>query len=108
MWEAEGGLTGNPPTSLGEAEKRVVLQSSSKACARRIKTPYCLRFVWIWKFFEGEKLILTTESDAVFKGLNRPDNANFISGALAELGVNEHEVRLAKRAKASTKKQLKN
>ena len=58
-------------------------------------------------FFEGEKLILTTESDAVFKGLNRPDNANFISGALAELGVNEHEVRLAKKGESEYEKAVK-
>lgn len=44
--------------------------------------------------FEGDKLILTTDSEAVFKGLTRTDNAGFISETLLELGVTAHEVRL--------------
>lgn len=48
-------------------------------------------------FFEGDKLILTTESDAVYKGLTRPDNNAFIASVLAELGVNAHEARLVKK-----------
>ena len=47
--------------------------------------------------FDGDKLILTTESEAVYKGLTRTDNANFIAEALAELGVPSHEVRLVKK-----------
>jgi DNA polymerase-3 subunit gamma/tau len=45
-------------------------------------------------FFEGDKLVLTCESEAVYKGLTRTDNAAFIAETLAELGVNDYEVRL--------------
>ena len=108
MWEAEGGLTGNPPTSLGEAEKRVVFAKFIKSLRTTHKNAVLFTLCMdLENFFEGEKLILTTESDAVFKGLNRPDNANFISGALAELGVNEHEVRLAKKGESEYEKAVK-
>ena len=44
--------------------------------------------------FEGDTLILSTETDAVFKALNREENARFIREALADLGVFAFEVRL--------------
>ena len=44
--------------------------------------------------FEGDTLILYTDTDAVFKALNREENARFIREALAELGVFSHEVRM--------------
>ena len=44
--------------------------------------------------FEGDELILYTDTDAVFKALNREENARFIREALAELGVFSHQVRL--------------
>ncbi|MDE7452883.1 MAG: DNA polymerase III subunit gamma/tau [Clostridia bacterium] len=58
-------------------------------------------------YFEGEKLILTTESEAVFRGLTRPDNASFMAETLAELGVNEHEVRLVEKGESDYEKALK-
>ena len=48
----------------------------------------------VGNFFEGDKMILTTDSEAVFKGLQRTDNASFLAETLLELGVGEHEVRL--------------
>lgn len=44
--------------------------------------------------FEGDTLILYTDTEAVFKALNREENARFIREALAELGVFSHEVKL--------------
>ena len=44
--------------------------------------------------FEGDTLILSTETDAVFKALNREENARFIREALSDLGVFAFEVRL--------------
>ena len=58
-------------------------------------------------FFEGDKLVLTTESEAVAKGLTRADNADFIAGTLAELGVTRHEVRLIKKGESDYDKALK-
>ena len=58
-------------------------------------------------FFEGEKLILTTDSEAVFKGLTRPDNASFMAETLAELGVGAHEIRLVEKGESDYEKALK-
>ena len=44
--------------------------------------------------FEGDKFILITDSETVFKGLQRETNAKFIGGLLAEFGVMNYEVRL--------------
>lgn len=54
----------------------------------------------VGNFFEGDKLVLTTESEAVYKGLTRADNNNFLSETLLELGVGEHEVRLIKKGES--------
>ncbi len=43
--------------------------------------------------FEGDTLILYTDTEAVFKALNREENSRFIRDALAELGVFSHEVK---------------
>ena len=48
----------------------------------------------VGNFFEGDKMILTTDSEAVYKGLQREDNSNFLAETLLELGVGGHEVRL--------------
>ncbi len=50
--------------------------------------------------FEGDTLILTTDTDAVFKALNREENSRFIREALTELGVFSHEVRLKARGES--------
>ena len=57
--------------------------------------------------FEGDKLILTTESAAVQKSLNRADNAKFIGEALLELGVSEFEVRFKERGESDYEKALR-
>lgn len=43
--------------------------------------------------FEGDKLILITDSEAVKKSLVRADNAKYVSDVLAELGVTDYEVK---------------
>ena len=58
-------------------------------------------------FFEGEKLVLTTESDAVFRGLTRADNAAFIAETLLEFGVPEHEVRIKKKGESEYDKAVR-
>ena len=56
--------------------------------------------------FEGEKLVFFTHSEAVYKALNRTDNAKYISECLAELGVSEHEVRLKHKVESQFDKSL--
>ena len=50
--------------------------------------------------FEGEKLVLSTDSEAVLRALNRPDNAKFIAEVLLELGVGEFEVRFKQKGES--------
>ena len=45
-------------------------------------------------YFEGDTLVLVTDTEAVFRALTREENARFVREALAELGVFSHEVRL--------------
>ena len=61
----------------------------------------------VGNFFEGNKLILTTESEAVMKGLTRTDNANLLSETLLELGVGEHEVRLIQKGESEMEKAVR-
>ncbi len=57
--------------------------------------------------FEGDKLILLTESEAVLKSLNRADNYKFISEVLLEFGVSEFEVRFKQKGESGYEKALK-
>ncbi len=61
----------------------------------------------VGNFFEGDKMILTTDSEAVYKGLQRVDNSNFLSETLLELGVGEHEIRLIKQGESDYDKAVK-
>jgi DNA polymerase-3 subunit gamma/tau len=44
--------------------------------------------------FEGDKFVLITPTEAVYKALTREENSKFIAETLATLGVFSHEVRL--------------
>ncbi len=57
--------------------------------------------------FDGEKLILFTESEAVLKSLNRADNNKFISEVLLELGVSDFEIRFRQRGESDYEKAFK-
>ncbi|MCD8309070.1 MAG: DNA polymerase III subunit gamma/tau [Clostridia bacterium] len=48
-------------------------------------------------FFEGDKFILTTESETVYRGLTRSDNNKFLGETLVQFGVTDFEVRLIKK-----------
>ena len=55
-------------------------------------------------FFQGDKLILETDSEAVYKALSRAENAAFVAGVLQEFGVTEYELRMKKKAESSLEK----
>lgn len=57
--------------------------------------------------FEGDKLVLYTDSEAVLKALNRADNAKFIAEVLLELGVSEFEIRLKQKGESEFDTALK-
>lgn len=57
--------------------------------------------------FEGDKLILITEEEAVFKSLNRADNAKFIGEVLLELGVTDFEVRFKQKGETDYERAMR-
>ncbi len=57
--------------------------------------------------FEGDKIILITDSEAVFKALSRAENAKFVSEVLLELGVREHEVKLREKGESDYDKAMR-
>ena len=98
MWEVSDNITGKPPRSLNENEKQGVFGKFIRSLRTTHKNAVLFTLCMdLGNSFDGDKLILTTESEAVYKGLTRTDNANFIAEALAELGVPSHEVRLVKK-----------
>ena len=108
LWESsEKPLVGSVRT-LGENEKSGVfgkfIRSLRTTHRNAVLFTLCMD---LGSFFEGDKLVLTTESEAVAKGLTRADNVDFIAGTLAELGVTRHEVRLIKKGESDYDKALK-
>ena len=61
----------------------------------------------VGNFFEGDKMILTTDSEAVYKGLQRADNSAFLAETLLELGVGSHEVRLIQKGENEYEKAVR-
>lgn len=57
--------------------------------------------------FEGDKLILFSESEAVLKSLNRAENAKFIRDVLLEQGVTDYEIRFRQKGESGYEKALK-
>ncbi|MDE7182164.1 MAG: DNA polymerase III subunit gamma/tau [Clostridia bacterium] len=111
LWE-QPQASSKPLKSLNEDEKRGVFGNFLKLLRTTHKNAVLFTLCMdLNSVFEGEKLILTTDSEAVLKGLTRPDNANFISETLLELGVTAHEVRLIKAGESAYDKavgELKN
>lgn len=113
VWEsAAEKLTAKPAANLTEEEKNGVFAKFIK-CLRTTRRNAVLFTLCmdLESFFEGSKLVLTTDNEAVYKGLSKADNANFIAETLAELGVTEYEVRFAKKGESgydAAVRQLKN
>ena len=100
MWEKPEKVAGGV-RSLKEDEKQGVFGKLIRSLRTTRKNAVLFTLCMdLGNFFEGEKLILTTESEAVLKGLTRPDNANFIAETLAELGVGDYEVRFMKKGES--------
>ncbi|MDE7306189.1 MAG: hypothetical protein K2N33_02240, partial [Clostridia bacterium] len=106
MWDTEAAkLTKGAARLLGEDEKSGVFGKFIRSLRTTRKNAVLFTLCMdLNSFFEGDKLILTTDSEAVLKGLTRADNAAFLSDTLAELGVAEHEVRLVKKGESEYEK----
>jgi DNA polymerase-3 subunit gamma/tau len=86
-----------PPTSgtLTEAEKGTIfgkfLRSFRTTRKNAVLFTLCMD---LESCFEGDKFVLITPTEAVYKALTREENNKFIAETLATLGVFAHEVRL--------------
>ncbi len=112
LWET--GAASSPPSActLSESEKRTVFAKFIKSLRTAHKNAVLFTLCMdLASTFEGDNLILTTDSEAVFKALNRTENNKFMSEVLAELGVAQFEVRYAKKGESkydAAVKELKN
>lgn len=109
VWENNAEALSSPPKAgaLGEEEKRGIfgkfIRSLRTVRKNAVLFTLCMD---LESRFEGEKFVLTTDSDTVFKALNRAENNKFISEVLAELGVAEFEIRLKGRSESEYEKAL--
>lgn len=98
----------NGATAFGSADKGKVFAKFIKALRTTRKNAVLFTLCMdLDHAFEGEKLILFTESEAVLKSLNRADNSKFISEVLLELGVSDFEVRFKEKGESGYEKALK-
>ena len=61
----------------------------------------------VGNYFEGDRMIITTDSEVVYKGLQKEDNSAFLAETLLELGVGQHEVRLVQKGESDYEKAVK-
>ncbi len=108
MWDTEAAkLTKSAAHLLSEDEKGGVFAKFIRSLRTTRKNAVLFTLCMdLNSFFEGDKLILTTDSEAVFRGLTRADNAAFVADTLTELGVADYEVRLKKEGESEYDKAL--
>lgn len=95
LWDGANLASPPAPQNLGDAEKRGIFGKFVRALRTTRKNAVLFTLCMdLGNFFEGDKLVLTTESEAVCKALNRAENAKTVSDVLLELGVLSYEVRL--------------
>lgn len=84
----------SPISSLTDDEKKKVFGKLMAALrtTRRNAIVFSL-CMGLDSSFELDKLILSTDSESIERGLKRPDNAKFLADVLAELGVYSYEIR---------------
>lgn len=79
--------------SLGESEKRTIFAKIIKSLRTTHKNAVVFTLCMdLQTEFEGDKLILISDNESVYKALNRPDNFNFLGGVLTDLGITSYEV----------------
>lgn len=108
LWDSGSASAPPAPSNLGEGEKSAVFGKFVRALRTTHKNAVLFTLCMdLGNFFEGDKLVLTTESEAVFKALNRAENSKFITDVLLGLGVLQHEVRLTPKGESEYDKALK-
>ncbi len=92
---------------MSQSEKNAVFAKFIKALRTTRKNAVLFTLCMdLSYFFEGEKLIFTTDSEGVYKALLRQDNNKFMGEVLAEQGVGEFEVRFVPKGESEYEKAL--
>ena len=95
----QGALWDNAPVTknnggISNADKNTVFAKFIKSLRTTHKNAVLFTLCMdLDHHFEGDKIVFTTDNDAVFKALNRNENSSFIADVLSEFGVTEHEIK---------------
>ena len=82
------------PTNIGLDKSKVFgmfLRSLRKTCRNGVVFTICSE---LESSFEGETLVLSTDSEAIYKSLRRPEHDVLVKEALAAIGVTSFELRM--------------
>lgn len=105
IWEqpsASANMGGNA-TTLTDADKKTVFGRFLRAFRTTRKNAVLFTLCMdLESTFEGDKFVLITPTEAVYKALTREENSKFIAETLQTLGVFSHEVRLKSRGENKT------
>lgn len=102
------GMPVKPAAGFGSADKDKVFAKFIKSLRTTRKNAVLFTLCMdLDHTFEGDKLILLTESEAVLKSLSRADNTKFMSEVLLELGVSDFEIRFRQKGESGYEKALK-
>jgi len=93
--------------SLSEADKKTVFGKFLKTFRTTRKNAVLFTLCMdLESFFEGDKFVMLTDVEAVYKSLNREENKSFIGETLRELGVFSFEIRLKPKGENKYEKAL--
>lgn len=94
LWENENAFSNKSASSiLSQNDKKTVFAKFLKSLRARKNAVLFSLCMDLNNFFEGDKLVFTTKTEAIYRALNKDDNKKIIADVLSELGVFDHEVR---------------
>jgi hypothetical protein len=110
LWESHAnpaGLNAQTAGALTEENKKTVFAKFLRALRTTRKNAVLFTLCMdLENVFEGDKLVLITSSDAVYRALNREDNRAYIGETLAPLGVFNFEIRSKQRGEDAYEKDV--
>ncbi len=96
------------PAAVGGADKNTVFAKFIKSLRTTRKNAVLFTLCMdLEHAFEGDKIVLLTDSEAVLKSLSRAENSAFIADVLADIGVPDHEIRLKAKSESDYEKALR-
>ncbi len=97
LWEHAESSKPASAGSLTEAAKSNVFAKFLRALRTTRKNAVLFTLCMdLESTFEGDTLVLLTDSETVYRGLNKEDNHKFVAETLAEFGVLNFDVRIQK------------